>query len=1374
MSAPNKDFFSSLRLKTTDSFKAIFVRASHFVFLGLIVLAGSIRAQTTATVTIQSDLPGVQISPNLFGIFFEEINMAGDGGIYDELVRNRLFEDASTPVQWTLATNGVATGSFAIDTLLALNPTNTQELALTKSSGNGSIGAVNGGYYGMPVSSGATYNLVTYARCAAGFTGSITVALQSADGSEAYALGSISGLTTNWQRFAISLAPTLTDPSAQLELSIAQAGTVYLGFVSLSPAQTFNSRTNGLRPDLATMLVNLRPSFMRFPGGSWVDGTSLTDAYHWEPTAGPLIDRKERMNVWGYTVSNGLGFYEYLQMCEDIGAQPLFCINCGMDVNQDAVATNDLGSWVQEVLDAIQYANGDTNTTWGAQRAAAGHPAPFNLQYIEVGNENNGAAYNANYAYFYNAIKSNYPAMHVIADSQGTIPTSAPVEMVDQHYYSDPGFFESSATLYDHYSRSGPKVFVGEYAVTSGSGNGNLAGALGEAAFMTGMERNSDVVQMASYAPLFCNLNNKNWNPDLIYFNGTRVYGTPSYYVQQMFSLNRGNLVLPTTVSSPSNPIYVSSSLISANGQIVVKVVNPNPATISTTFNVLGVDLVARTANLVQLTSDNATNENSLSNPTLVFPTTNVINNASTNFAVTLPANSLSIFTLQVSGFETLSNLKFGFNSPLSAGQVVPSTVSVQESGQTNLISLAGNYAVAYSSENTNVAEVDNNGNVAGVGIGTTAIFATYGGLIATQSVQVLPTPPTTMIHRYSFNDGTANDSVGTNNGIFYNASGNASIANGQLNLPGDDGDYVDLGPGIITSTNITSGAVTLEAWATFNSINGAWARLFDFGNISGTSGANYIFLAANNAGNGGDARLAVSDIVGNGDETGFDVNDLLGQTNLHVVVVFNPAPDRQFLGLYTNGVLVASTPTAGKTIASINDAFSFLGRSLWSGDAWLNGSINEFRVYNGELNRFQIAASGQAGPDTVNLDPGSLVGFSMSAGVMPIPRNSSRQISAQLDFSMATNVNVLGDPNLTLSSDNDAIFTVNSSGLVHATGIGAANLIGVYNYINSGSTNSLTNSVVVRVIDSVPATLLHRYSFKNGTANDLIGTANGVLHGNAIISEGQLMLPNATPAAPASDYLQLPAGILTNALDGIGPYDNDPAVTIEAWATFAPNQYTWANLFDFGSQDASGDAAYDIHACVHASDGDTVVGISDSDNANVDYQYVDCGGGSGLDGATNVHVVCVFDPPGGYVSIYANGVLLGFDSNVTITMAGVVGVRNIIGADDWPDPGMRGSVQEFRIYNGVLQADEMAATQILGPNQLLSDASPVLSVSASGGSLMLSWPLVSAGFTLMASSSLAPASWTPLSTAPQIINSNLWQVTVPVSTSVQYYRLQN
>jgi hypothetical protein len=568
--------------------------------------------------------------------------------------------------------------------------------------------------------------------------------------------------------------------------------------------------------------------------------------------------------------------------------------------------------------------------------------------------------------------------------------------MLDEHYYNSASWFAQNSTHYDSYSRSGPKIFVGEYAVAYNIGPGfaaTLQNAIGEAAWMTGLERNSDIVAMACYAPLFANVNNQDWSPNLIYFNGTQAYGTPSYYVQQMFSGNRGDVVLPTTVSVSGNPLYVSSSLVQSSGQIIIKAVNFNNSTMSATFKVNGVNSISQTASVIQL-SGNAGDTNSLALPTHVFTVTNVLFTASTNFTVTLPANSLSIFRLQGNGFNGATNLQLQFLPFLYAGQEAPTTVTGIISGQN--VNLAGNYAVTYASANPNVAVVNGGGLVIGVGTGTTTIAATYNGLTATQSVTVSPAPARHLIHRYSFDNGMANDSIGTANGTFYNASGHASIASGQLNLVGSSGDYVDLGPGIVTTTNITTGALTLEAWATFNPANGAWARLFDFGNISGTSGGNYFFLAANNAANSGSARLAVTDTMpGTSGEVGFNPNNLLGQTNVHLVAVFNPSPTRQFLGLYINGVLAASVPTAGKYIASINDAFSFLGHSLWSGDAWLNGSINEFRIYDGELNKFQIAASYQAGPDQTNDNIGTLTNLTLNAGTMPIILNGTGQLTA-------------------------------------------------------------------------------------------------------------------------------------------------------------------------------------------------------------------------------------------------------------------------------------------------------------------------------------------------------------------------------------------
>ncbi|HEY4414940.1 MAG TPA: alpha-L-arabinofuranosidase C-terminal domain-containing protein [Verrucomicrobiae bacterium] len=1330
------------------------MRKRRFILAGIFLALWLPRADAqTATVTIQANQPAATISSNLFGIFFEEINMAGDGGIYAELIRNRSFEDAATPTQWSLVTNGTAAGSFAIDTSLPLSATNTQSLKLTKTSGTGSIGAANNGYYGIALTNGVTCHLGFYARAASGFSGSIAVSLESTNGSMIYAQSSVNGLAASWQHFTLPLIPNATDANARLVLRISQAGSVYLDFISLFPATTFNNRTNGLRPDLANMLVNLKPSFMRFPGGSWVDGTDLADAYHWKLTIGDPANRVPRNNVWGYMVDNGLGYHEYLQLCEDLHTAPLLCLNCGMS-GSESIPTNNLGPWVQEALDAIQYANGDTNTFWGAQRAANGHPAPFNLQYVEVGNENSGAAYNANYAPFYHAIAAAYPGMNIIADSFGTIPTTAPVQMLDEHYYNSAAWFAQNSTHYDSYSRSGPKIFVGEYAVAYNIGPGfaaTLQNAIGEAAWMTGLERNADLVAMACYAPLFANVNNQNWSPNLIYFNGVRGYGTPSYYVQQMFSDNRGEVVLPTIITTSGNPLYVSSSLVSSSGQIIVKAVNFNNSTVSATFKVNGVNAISQSATVIQL-SGNTGDTNSLATPTHIFPVTNSIVVASTNFTVTLPANSLSIFRLQGNGFNSATNLQLQFQPTLAVGQEAPTMVTGSISGQN--INLAGNYAVTYSSVNSSVALVTGDGLVIGVGQGTTIITAAYNGLTATQSVTVSTASPTRLIHRYSFNTGTANDSIGAANGTFYNASGRATIANDQLNLTGAAGDYVDLGPAIVTTTNLTTGAVTFEAWATFNPANGAWARLFDFGNISGTSGGDYIFFAPNNAANGGSARLAVTDTMpGSSSETGFTLNNLLGQTNVHLTVVFNPEPTRQFLGLYVNGTLAASVPTGGKYIASINDAFSFLGHSLWSGDAWLNGSINEFRIYDGELDKFQIAASDQAGPDQTNYNAGTLTNLTLNAGALPLILNGSSQLTAYANFTLASNINVLGDANLRLSSDNSGVFTVSPSGFIIATGIGTANLIGVYNYLTADTSTFFTNVIPITVTASPPPVLTHRYSFTADTSDAIGGAAwNGTLPNGGTFANGQLSLASAN-----AQYVQLPAGIL----------NNYSAVTIESWVTF-PNVLP-VNCFFYGFGNTDGGGSGEDYIFCAPQGGRIAItavdpGYTGEQNAS---------GTGDLSQQNHLHLVAVYNPPAGQLACYTNGVLAALNNSVTVAMSSVSSLLNYIGrslynSDPYPDL----TLDEFRIYNGALQTNEIAATQALGPDEVLSSASPILQASAHAGYLTLSWPLTADSFTLMARTNLLAGGWISAMSAPQISN-NQWQVIIPITGNTQFFRLQ-
>lgn len=510
------------------------------------LLAGAVQAAEPGRLTVKVNQPGVQISRALYGIFFEEVNCAGDGGLYAELVRNRSFEDSENPDHWSLLMAGGAKARMELQTLPEGGNFNSRVLKLSVDKAGTRAGIANDGYWGMAVEKGGRYNLSLQAK-GEGFAAPLTVSLENAAGA-VYATAKTANLGTDWQKLAVSLTSNATDPNARLVVSAQRAGTIYLDMVSLFPQQTFKNRANGLRPGLAKMLDGLQPAFMRFPGGCWVEGETLENASRWKRTVGALESRWTQPNLWGYNSTNGLGYHEYLQMCEDLQTDALFVVNCGMS-HKGVVPMDQMEPFVQDALDAIEYATGPTTGQWGALRAKNGHPQPFNLKYIEVGNENGGAAYNERYALFYDALKKNYPNIKIVANEPAK---SRPLEIVDEHYYSTPEFFMRNANKYDSYPRDGHKVYVGEYAVTEGGGAGNLRGALGEAAFMTGMERNSDVVAMSSYAPLFANVNYKRWNPNLINFDSARSFGTPSYYAQKMFATNRGDVVLPVEVRPQS------------------------------------------------------------------------------------------------------------------------------------------------------------------------------------------------------------------------------------------------------------------------------------------------------------------------------------------------------------------------------------------------------------------------------------------------------------------------------------------------------------------------------------------------------------------------------------------------------------------------------------------------------------------------------------------------------------------------------------------------------------------------------------------------------------------------------------------------------
>lgn len=724
--------------------------------------------------------------------------------------------------------------------------------------------------------------------------------------------------------------------------------------------------------------------------------------------------------------------------------------------------------------------------------------------------------------------------------------------------------------------------------------------------------------------------------------------------------------------------------------------------------------------------------------------------------------------------------------SQIALNAQVTAAVLADATGLTNTsVDIHDASGVTYTVGNTNVVTVNPYGVISAVGVGSTTVAAHYLSLSSTQAVTVFSVP-TQMQHRYSFSNTTADngggpvihDSVGTWTGYFNNTSGQSGFSgDGRLLLAGIVGDYVDLGPGIIDKTNITAGAVTFETWATVYPVNGAWTRLWDFGNTNAGNGANYFFFAPNTAtgtnnATGGNSRIAVSEASpGFAGEDGFDVGNFLGSTNVHIVGVFNPNPSRNFLGLYVNGQFVQSTtvrkPQAGFDIpySALVNNLSWIGKSTYSGDNPLAGEINEFRIYNGELNRFQVAASDQAGPDHTNFSLGTFTSLAVTPSAQPIPYSGYGTFTAVMNFTLVTNVSVIGDANLVVTSANTNVVVATRGGALRAVNPGSTTITAVYTYVDNTNSTSYTNTFAVSVARTEAGpTLIHRYSFNDGTANDSVGTANGTLNGGASISGGKVTLVNA--AGAATDYVQLPAGVVTN----------QQAVSIEAWVSCGPlNANGWANIFDFGTQSAGLDA-YSISLCAHTGTGitgDLNIAISDSDNANVHRQGADAGANSGLDNR-NVHVVAVFDPPSHYLSVWTNGVLATFNSAVTIQMSGVQDVRNIIGADNWPDAGLVGSYDEFRIYSGVMHADEIQATDFLGPDALLNESTPVkmTATAGAGGGTTFSWPVAAAGQTLQSTSSLSGGGWTNVGgIAPAIVNGQ-WTVTVPASAGAQFFRL--
>jgi len=659
------------------------VRALFVAFLASNSLIANIASNQPAVTTpasvdplaLKIDLKGPTkpFGPQFAGLMTEEINHSYDGGLYGELIRNRAFLDnESNAESWTLGVPSNAVASMSITDRFPLTDKlpKSLDVTITKLETNQSLTIANDGFYGIPVKPNTEYKVSFYAKGnapwdkkkgdpdPATFRSPLTVSLQSTDGSKVYASAKTPPLTGEWQKIQLLLKTgNEITPSKENKFVIAASalGAFRLSLVSLFPP-TFKNRPNGNRIDLMEKLSGLHPQFLRFPGGNFVEGDNLSDRYDWKQTRGPLEFRPGHAGCWHYRSSDGLGLLEFMGWCEDLGMQPVLAVYAGYSMKQQAVPKGPLlEPYVQDALDEIEYLCGDAKTThWGAIRAKDGHPEPFHLKYIEIGNEDQfdrSKSYEGRYAQFHDAIKAKYPDIQLIA----TMPVSGrKPDVVDDHYYQSANWFIKEFNHYDKTDRNGPKIFVGEWATrTKDSGQTpSLGEALGDAAWMCAMERNADLIVMQCYAPLLVNVSPgaSQWKPDLIGYDAMSSFVSPAWHAQQLFNTHRGDesLTASLEMANQNDPLPYSVTRDKKKGLIHVKLVNPMPVYRKVTVDLGKETKVEPNAEVVTLTSKDPCWVNSIEKPEAVNPRAKIISNASSNLSINLEPSSLTIITIKL------------------------------------------------------------------------------------------------------------------------------------------------------------------------------------------------------------------------------------------------------------------------------------------------------------------------------------------------------------------------------------------------------------------------------------------------------------------------------------------------------------------------------------------------------------------------------------------------------------------------------------------------------------------------------------------------------------------------------------------------------
>lgn len=644
-------------------------RLSIFLICLLFGIVLGAQAQSK-TLVVKAGTPVAPIQPTMWGLFFEDINFAADGGIYAELVKNRSFEFYKPLMGWE-KTGEEYVGQFQI--INSKNENNPRHLRLESLQGK-ELGLINEGFRGMGVTAGEKYDFSVFARQGTGIS---TLKVELID-STGVVLGQteVGGFSGDWKKYEAKLTSSATHSKAKLRVTLSGKGVLEIDMVSLFPENTWKNRKNGLRADLVQKLADMKPRFIRFPGGCIVEGHELETRYQWKKTVGNVENRQLNINRWNtefpyrnapdYFQSYGLGFFEYFLLAEDIGAEPLPILNCGMACQFNScelVSLDALDPYIQDVLDLIEFANGATTTQWGKLRADMGHPEPFNLKMVGVGNEQWGTQYVDRLKIFMKVLNEKHPEIIFVG---GSGPFSdgkdfdylwkemreLNVKMVDEHYYRSPEWFLQNTARYDSYDRKGPKVFAGEYAAHDKEGKDSESrntwkSALAEAALMTGLERNADVVHMASYAPLFGNVDAWQWRPDLIWFDNLNTVATPNYYVQKLFSTNAGTELVSALVDGKpltgQDSLYASATIDSKTSELVVKMVNVAKKPAMLNLSLEGRKIAANEMNLQILTHADLTAYNRVGKPETIAPVEKKQKLSGKKMIFTLDALSLTV-----------------------------------------------------------------------------------------------------------------------------------------------------------------------------------------------------------------------------------------------------------------------------------------------------------------------------------------------------------------------------------------------------------------------------------------------------------------------------------------------------------------------------------------------------------------------------------------------------------------------------------------------------------------------------------------------------------------------------------------------------------